>query len=63
MKKLLYIVIAILVIASGMTLYQGDMGGDLVYQYGAGVANHSDGMDCLDDPSMYLEEDEEDEEE
>lgn len=38
-------------------LYQGKMGGELVYQYGAHVANHSNGMDCLDDPEEFLNED------
>jgi len=54
----------LLVAVSAMVLNQGKMGGELVYNNGAGVANYSDGMDCLDDPSMYVEdeEDEEDEE-
>nr|WP_321266505.1 DUF2231 domain-containing protein [uncultured Sulfurimonas sp.] len=37
-------------------LYQGKMGGELTYTYGAHVKNHSDGMDCLADPEEFLEE-------
>jgi uncharacterized membrane protein len=44
----------VLFLASGVTLYQGSLGGKLVYQYGAGVENYSDGMDCLEE--MYEEE-------
>jgi hypothetical protein len=32
------------------------MGGELTYTYGANVAQHSDGMDCLADPSDFIEE-------
>lgn len=56
------VAIGMLAIASGMTVYQGSMGGDLVYQHGAGVEKHSDGLDCLEDPEMYLDEEESDEE-
>jgi uncharacterized membrane protein len=44
----------VLLLASGVTLYQGSLGGKLVYEYGAGVENYSDGMDCLEE--MYGEE-------
>lgn len=37
-------------------LYQGKMGGELTYTYGANVLNHSDGMDCIEDPTDFLEE-------
>ena len=47
---------------SSVVAYQGFIGGDVVYKHGGGVENYSDGMDCLDDPSMYIEEDEETEE-
>ena len=47
------ILVAMLV---GTTLYQGKLGGELTYEYGAHVKNHSDGMDCLDDPEEFLEE-------
>jgi uncharacterized membrane protein len=36
------------------TLYQGKEGGELVYQHGANVAKHSDGMDCLEDPEFFI---------
>ena len=47
--------IGILVMSSALA-YQGLMGGEVVYKHGANVLDHSDGLDCLDDPSMYLEE-------
>lgn len=37
-------------------LYQGKMGGELTYTYGAHVEKHSDGMDCLEDPTDFIEE-------
>jgi len=40
----------------GGVLYQGKMGGELTYTYGAHVQDHSDGMDCLDDPEEFLDE-------
>ena len=56
-------VFAILLVAiiTGATLYQGKMGGELTYTHGAHVEKHSDGIDCLADPEMFME-DEEDEE-
>jgi len=51
--------ILLVAITAGATLYQGKMGGDLTYKYGAHVENHSDGMDCLDDPEEFLEEEDE----
>ena len=44
---------------SSLLAYQGLLGGDVVYKHGGGVQNHSDGMDCLDDPSMFIEDEEE----
>ncbi|MEA1892562.1 MAG: DUF2231 domain-containing protein [Campylobacterota bacterium] len=54
-------VLAILLVAiiSAGVVYQGKMGGELTYTHGAHVLNHSDGMDCLDDPEEFLEDDEE----
>lgn len=49
----------LLVAVSAMVLNQGKMGGELVYQNGAGVEKYSDGMECLDDPSMFVEDEEE----
>lgn len=48
-------VVLVAIVAAGV-LYQGKMGGELTYTYGAHVQNHSDGMDCLDDPEEFLEE-------
>ena len=42
---------------SSLVVYQGLLGGDVVYKHGGGVEKYSDGMDCLDDPSMFIEED------
>jgi uncharacterized membrane protein len=46
-------------ILSGAIVYQGKIGGELTYTYGANVAKHSDGMDCLEDPSDFIEEEDE----
>ncbi len=56
--------VAVLLVAlvSGGVLYQGKMGGELTYTYGAHVAQHSDGMDCLAEEAEDEAEDEEDEE-
>jgi uncharacterized membrane protein len=43
---------------SSLLAYQGLLGGDIVYKHGGGVEKYSDGMDCLDDPSMFVKEDE-----
>lgn len=52
-------ILAIILVAliSGGVLYQGKIGGELTYTYGAHVKDHSDGMDCLAEE----EEDEDDE--
>ncbi|MFT5660991.1 MAG: putative membrane protein [Sulfurimonas sp.] len=57
-KAEVFSILLLVLIAVGV-LYQGKMGGDLTYTYGANVANHSDGMDCLEDPSEFMEEVEE----
>ena len=43
---------------SSLVVYQGLLGGDIVYKYGGGVEKYSDGMDCLDDPSMFSKDEE-----
>jgi len=53
------IVLIGLLAASSALAYQGLIGGDVVYKYGGGVENHSDGMDCLAEQEEYEEEDEE----
>lgn len=49
------VLVGLLGISSGLA-YQGLLGGDVVYKYGGGVENYSDGQDCLDDPESYTEE-------
>lgn len=56
-KAEIFAVILVAIVAGGV-LYQGKMGGELVYTHGAHVEKHSDGMDCLDDPEEFLEEEE-----
>jgi len=51
-----------LLTASSALAYQGFIGGDVVYKHGGGVEKYSDGMDCLEDPSLYIEDEEEEEE-
>lgn len=41
--------VVLLLLACAGTLYQGSLGGKLVYEHGAGVENHSDGMDCIEE--------------
>ena len=56
--------VVLLALISGGVMYQGKIGGELTYNYGAHVLKHSDGMDCLADPEEFLEdEDDEDDEE
>ena len=52
-----------LLVSSSVLAYQGFIGGDVVYKYGGGVENHSDGMDCLEEAAETENEeaDEEDE--
>jgi len=52
--ELLAILLVAFVVAG--VLYQGKMGGELTYTHGAHVQNHSDGMECLDDPEEFLDE-------
>ena len=59
-KAEVFAILLVAIIASA-TLYQGKMGGELTYTHGANVAQHSDGMDCLEDPEDFMEEEEEEE--
>ena len=52
------VAIVLLLGATGATLIQGKHGGELTYEYGAGVENHADGLDCLENPDDYIEEEE-----
>ena len=56
-KAEIFAVILVAMVAGGV-LYQGKMGGELVYTHGAHVEKHSDGMDCLADPEDFIEEEE-----
>ena len=44
---------------SSVLAYQGLLGGEVVYKHGANVENHSDGLDCLDDPSDFIDDEDE----
>jgi len=55
--------IVLLLVATVATLNQGKAGGELTYIFGAGVENHADGLDCLENPDDYIEEEDEDEDE
>ncbi len=57
MKVEVFSIILVAMITAGV-LYQGKIGGDLTYIHGAHVQNHSDGMDCLEDPSEFMDEEE-----
>ena len=57
------IVLIGLLVTSSLLAYQGLIGGDVVYKHGGGVENYSDGIECLDDPSMFIDEEDEEEEE
>ncbi len=48
--------VVLVALVAGGVLYQGKMGGELTFTYGAHVKDHSDGMDCLDDPEFFLDE-------
>ena len=56
------VAIVLLLGATATTLLQGKDGGELTYEYGAGVEQHADGLDCLENPDDYIEEEDEDEE-
>ena len=55
------VAIVLLLGATVTTLNQGKEGGELTYTFGAGVENHADGLDCLENPDDYIEEEDEDE--
>jgi len=46
--------ILLLAIISGGIMFQGKMGGELTYTYGANVEKYADGMDCLMNPSEFV---------
>jgi uncharacterized membrane protein len=55
LKAEIFAVVLVAIIAGGV-LFQGKMGGELTYTYGANVEKHVDGMDCLEDPSEFMKE-------
>ena len=57
LKAEIFAIILVAIVAGGV-IYQGKMGGELVYTHGAHVEKHSDGMDCLADPEDFIEEEE-----
>ena len=59
-KAEIFAILLVAILAGGV-LYQGKMGGELTYTHGAHVEKHSDGMDCLDDPEEFLEEEDDEE--
>ncbi len=56
MFKLEVIAVVIVGLVSVGVLYQGKMGGELTYEHGVNVKDHVDGMDCLADPTDFIEE-------
>lgn len=60
-KAEIFAIILVAIVAGGVP-YQGKMGGELTYKYGANVEKYSDGMDCLADPEDFLDEDEDEDE-
>ncbi len=54
-KAEVFAIILVAIVAGGV-LYQGKMGGELVYTHGAHVEKYSDGMDCLDEQKDFADE-------
>lgn len=65
MKKFHFEALALILLlaATGAVFVQGKDGGELTYEYGAGVEKHADGLDCLANPDDYIEEPDTEEEE
>ena len=49
------VAVVLLLGATATTFVQGRDGGELTYEYGAGVEKHADGLDCLANPGDYVE--------
>lgn len=49
------VAVILLLGATATTFLQGKEGGELTYEYGAGVEKHADGLDCLANPGDYVE--------
>lgn len=52
------VAVVLLLGATAMVFVQGKHGGELTYEYGAGVEKHADGLDCLENPGDYVEDEE-----
>ena len=59
--KLELLSIVILLVLSGATIFQGKMGGQLTFEYGAHVSGYADGQKCIKE-AAEMEDDDEDEE-
>jgi len=56
-KAEIFSILLVAIVSAGI-LYQGKMGGELTYTYGANVESHSDGIDCLAEQAEFADEDE-----
>ena len=62
MFKVELIAIVLLLVLSGATLFQGKMGGELTFEYGAHVSGYADGQKCIKEAAEMEDDDDEDEE-
>jgi len=56
------VAVVLLLLLSGATLFQGKMGGELTFEYGAHVSGYADGQKCIKE-AAEMEDDDEDEDE
>jgi len=61
--KLEILAVVLVATVAGTTLYQGKMGGELTYTYGAHVKDHAEGRACLAENSMDDDDEEDDDSE
>ena len=57
LKAEIFSILLVAIVSAGI-LYQGKMGGELTYTYGANVESHSDGIYCLAEQAELADEDE-----
>jgi len=62
MFKVQMVSIALLVFVAGGILFQGKMGGELTYSYGAHVKGYADGQACIAEAAAMEDDEDEDEE-
>ena len=60
-KAEVFSVLLLVLITAGI-FYQGKMGGELTYTYGANVAGYSDGVDCIEEQKEFADDEEEEDE-